>query len=757
MHRGRVDRERPTAAARRQLIKVLSSQIHRARLIPAESTRLLKRPHTLLRRPDALRVANVPDHHPTHHLDHAVQRQIVVVDPLLNVREDTQDGVFRIPDQDLQLLIRDRDGAGAEPPVTHILRCRPRHDSALLSLHRCRLSAAAPGSARGRIPGWIQPLVLPRFVFLDELGGHLHPDALRADQPDTALLLADLRHQLLLPTPKSASSATNASTSATTHPYSASASTATKLCSHREVSWLLMVTVASVETRKLMPPTAPHAVLRQSPAKPTTSPWATPSPMNEGRLSSRPGRARAPEVSSVGSSVYSGRPVESTAPHSSGSTLSSSAQPVSRLPVFTSSDMASTRSAWMPPCCWDAEPRVTACEVSTSASLNGPDPVPSPPTSYRAARSNATANASARCRRKSTVYPPGLARATSADMTAMAANFFGSMDSRSISPLVAGFCPPSETQLAVGLPVVIGIALPLMGSGTRRDIDITTDCRAASSKIGSEISGGRKPSKSEVLVGAVIAIVLFLSLGSPYETPSAFRSDCSSWSEFSAGGVLPSAGTYAPLVLMWLACSAACCARRSARRRIASSSVTASSSAASSLDSLCSRAMSRRRARASASAAACSAYARRSAVFSASVLLASSISASRLAAALFSLARCSHLRASAFQSVSARAGSTGSVGCGAGAPSVASDIRISHAGLPGRRAACGLLPQPTGWWEASSWCPGPRAAGRGSPSSHPRLRRGRQGTGRKAHRRRTTVPARATPARAGSRSRCATG
>src|SRR5690606_32606403 len=315
---------------------------------------------------------------------------------------------------------------GMEPGPSHRSRtsCGVAHAMTrpLLSLHRHRLGAAAPGSVRCRILDWVQPLVLPRFVFLDELGRHLHPDALRADQPDTALLLADLRHQLLLPTPSSASSATHDSVSATTPPYSASASTVTKLCSHREVSLLLMVTEASVETRKLMLPTAPHAVLRQSPAKPTTSPWATPSPMNEGRLSSRPGRDRAPEVSSVGSSVYSGRPVVSIAPHSSGSTLSSSAQPVSRLPVFTSSDMASTRSAWMPPFSWDAEPRVTACEVSTSASLNGPVPLPSPPTPYRAARSKARANASARCRRRSVVYPPGLARTTSADMTAMAAS-----------------------------------------------------------------------------------------------------------------------------------------------------------------------------------------------------------------------------------------------------------------------------------------------------------------------------------------------
>src|SRR5690606_3364846 len=155
---------------------------------------------------------------------------------------------------------------------------------------------AGSGSVRGRIPGLIQPLVPPRFVFLGELGGHRYPDALRAAQCDSALLRAHLRHQPPRPTPSCASRRSDVSGSATTHPASASASTATRLCSHREVRLLLMVTAASVETRKLMPPTAPPAVLRQSPANPTTSPWATPSPMNEGRLSSRPGRAREPEV-----------------------------------------------------------------------------------------------------------------------------------------------------------------------------------------------------------------------------------------------------------------------------------------------------------------------------------------------------------------------------------------------------------------------------------------------------------------------------
>lgn len=42
---------------------------------------------------------------------------------------------------------------------------------------------------------------------------------------------------------------TNASVSATTNPYSASASTATRLFSNSEVSCPLIVTVASVETR----------------------------------------------------------------------------------------------------------------------------------------------------------------------------------------------------------------------------------------------------------------------------------------------------------------------------------------------------------------------------------------------------------------------------------------------------------------------------------------------------------------------------
>src|SRR5690554_20145 len=386
MHRGRVDRERPTAAARRQLIKVLSSQIHRARLIPAESARLLKRPRTLLRRPDALRVANVPDHHPTHHLDHSVQRQIVAVDPLLNVVEDTQDGVFRIPDQGRQLLIRDRDGAGAEPPVTHILRCRPRHDSALPPL----LGLGYRGSLGG--PRWLDAVLSRRVhvalvdVLLDDVLviGDSDLDALAAHQRVALFPLAHLRHQLP-PFSSGASIATNSSTSATTKPYSASASTATRLFSHRLVSWLLMVTVASVLMRYEMPPTAPQAALVQSPPNATVPSCATPWPMKLGRFSSRPGRARPCAMSSVGRSTYSGRPVLSTAPHSSGSTTSSSAHPVSRLPSLTSRLMTSTRSAWIPPSVCAAVPRVADLLVSASASLNGPLPVPSPPMSYSAA------------------------------------------------------------------------------------------------------------------------------------------------------------------------------------------------------------------------------------------------------------------------------------------------------------------------------------------------------------------------------------
>src|SRR5690606_33612632 len=130
MHRGCVDCERTAAAARRQLRHVLIGQIQRPRLVTTEGARHLERSGTLLCGPDTLRVADVPDHHPTRHFDHSVPRQIVVVDPLLNVGEGTQDGIFRIPDQGRQLLIRDRDGTGAEPPVTHIMWCRPCHDSA---------------------------------------------------------------------------------------------------------------------------------------------------------------------------------------------------------------------------------------------------------------------------------------------------------------------------------------------------------------------------------------------------------------------------------------------------------------------------------------------------------------------------------------------------------------------------------------------------------------------------------------------------
>src|SRR5690606_30994983 len=269
-----------------------------------------------------------------------------------NVRESAQDGVFRVPDQGSQLLIRGRDGAGAEPPVTHIMWCRPCHDSALLHLRGLgdRGSLAAPRGPYAVLS--LRVRVAVGDVLLDDVLviSDSDLDALRAHQRVALFPLAHPRHQpstppFPFPLSAGASLATNDSTSATTKPYSASARTATKLFSHREVSCPLMVTVASVLMRYEMPPTAPHTALVQSPPKATVPSCATPWPMNEGRFSSRPGRARPCAMSSVGRSTSSGRPVLSAAPHSSGSTTSSSAHPVSFLPSLTSQLMTSTRSA----------------------------------------------------------------------------------------------------------------------------------------------------------------------------------------------------------------------------------------------------------------------------------------------------------------------------------------------------------------------------------------------------------------------------
>src|SRR5690606_35320822 len=383
---GRVDGERPAPTPGGELGHVLVGQPQRTRLGPAPRAGHLERAGAFLHGPDPLGVAQVPDGDPAHHLHHPGQRQLAAVDPVLDVGENTQDGVLGVADQGADLLIGCRDRGGAEPPVTHILRCRPRHDSALPPL----LGLGYRGSLGG--PRWLDAVLSRRVhvalvdVLLDAVLviGDSDLDALAAHQRVALFPLAHLRHQLP-PFSSGASIATNSSTSATTKPYSASASTATRLFSHRLVSWLLMVTVASVLMRYEMPPTAPQAALVQSPPNATVPSCATPWPMKLGRFSSRPGRARPCAMSSVGRSTYSGRPVASTAPHSSGSTTSSSAHPVSRLPSLTSRLMTSTRSAWIPPSACAAVPRVTDLLVSASASLNGPLPVPSPPMPYSAA------------------------------------------------------------------------------------------------------------------------------------------------------------------------------------------------------------------------------------------------------------------------------------------------------------------------------------------------------------------------------------
>src|SRR5690606_36588071 len=125
--RGRVDGERPAPTSGGELGHVLVGQPQRTRLGPAPRAGHLERAGALLLGPDPLGVAQVPDHHPAHHLHHPGQRQLAAVDPVLDVGENTQDGVLGVADQGADLLIGGRDRGGAEPPVTHILWCRPRH------------------------------------------------------------------------------------------------------------------------------------------------------------------------------------------------------------------------------------------------------------------------------------------------------------------------------------------------------------------------------------------------------------------------------------------------------------------------------------------------------------------------------------------------------------------------------------------------------------------------------------------------------
>src|SRR5690606_32261207 len=83
--RGRVDGERPAPTPGGELGHVLVGQPQRARLGPAPRAGHLERAGALLLGPDPLGVAQVPDHHPAHHLHHPGQRQLAAVDPVLDV------------------------------------------------------------------------------------------------------------------------------------------------------------------------------------------------------------------------------------------------------------------------------------------------------------------------------------------------------------------------------------------------------------------------------------------------------------------------------------------------------------------------------------------------------------------------------------------------------------------------------------------------------------------------------------------------
>src|SRR5690606_13170001 len=108
--------------------------------------------------------------------------------------------------------------------------------------------------------------------------------------------------------------------------------------------------------------------------------------------------------------------------------------------------------------------------------------------------------------RMSFMYPAGLARTTSADTTTMVASLWGSMETSSREPSEAGFCPPSATQPAVGLPVTTVISVPPIPRGIWRASCWTAERRRVSSKIGPACSAVRNPEKSLVRVAAVIAI-----------------------------------------------------------------------------------------------------------------------------------------------------------------------------------------------------------------------------------------------------------
>src|SRR5436190_21478911 len=98
----------------------------------------------------------------------------------------------------------------------------------------------------------------------------------------------------------------------------------------------------------------------------------------------------------------------------------------------------------------------------------------------------------------------------------MAPIFFGVMVLRESEPDVAGLMAPSSTQPGEGRPVTTGMLSPLMPSGTCCVSCMTTDERAARSKIGCARRGGRNPLKSVVRDGALIAMGgVLLRVGQP--------------------------------------------------------------------------------------------------------------------------------------------------------------------------------------------------------------------------------------------------
>ena len=139
---------------------------------------------------------------------------------------------------------------------------------------------------------------------------------------------------------------------------------------------------------------------------------------------------------------------------------------------------------------------------------NGPAPAePSGPTSCSAARSNATANVSAKLPCIRVTNWAGLRRATSAETTKIDASFFGSIVFGVMLPAEAGFCSPSPTHAAVGRVEMTGIFTPDGPRGTCGESCCTTEVRAARSKMGAASAGVMNPERSLVLVGAEIAMV----------------------------------------------------------------------------------------------------------------------------------------------------------------------------------------------------------------------------------------------------------